>query len=147
MFAESVALPFSPIPSVSSGVAASAPMFDNTTAPYVSANESPSNPISHNAGSLPTSRLPLNDEARHALCAFFRATGEVLPLSLSDTTFLPTPPNANSTVSFVQSTLSPPPAYQHDPPSHSNMHVHSSNSISAKALVFVPSSSLSSVPS
>jgi hypothetical protein len=81
------------------------------------------------------------------LCAFFHATGEVLPLDLSDTTFLPTPPNANSPISPIQSVSLPPPAYQHNPPSHSNIHVQSGHFLSAKAPVFVPSSSLSSVPS
>jgi hypothetical protein len=74
VFAESIALSFSPIPSVSSGVAASAPMFDNTSAPYISANKSPNNSASHglqsqnpntgpHAGSVPISRHPLNNEA------------------------------------------------------------------------------------
>jgi hypothetical protein len=155
MGAESIALPFSPIPSVSSGIPASIPIFENTTAPYISANKFPRDPISPHGihlqaphvGSIPTSRMPLNEEARHVLHAFLHAVGEVLPLDLSDTTFLPTPPNANLSVLPIQSASSPPPAYQHDPSSHSNIHVHSGHSLSAEAPVFVPSSSLSSVPS
>jgi hypothetical protein len=85
----------------------------------------------------------LHEDACRALCAFFRAAGDVIPIDLSDTTFLPAPPAASlpaPTQHTSQSTL--PPASQLEP---LGLLADSSHPLSVHATSFIPSS-VSSVP-
>jgi hypothetical protein len=135
---------------------------NQTMAQYVSANDLSSYAIpqayeSHvhsPIGLSQTPRIPFSEEAHLALRRFFRAAGDVIPLDLSDTTFLPTPPAVpdiplevcSPLLSPINSTTSPPPSYRHNPPSHSDNNTHVQPSLSPEVLVFT-SSSESSVPS
>jgi hypothetical protein len=85
----------------------------------------------------------LHKDARRVLCAFFRAVGDVVPIDLSDTTFLPTPLAASLPAPTQHTSQSmPPPVYQHELPVLS---ADSSHPLFVHATSFVPSS-VSSVP-
>jgi hypothetical protein len=106
-----------------------------TTLPYETAIE---NSLDENLPDEITqaNAMPLHEDARRALSAFFRAAENVIPVDLSDTTFLPTPPNASQrTVSAASEQVSsPPPAYQR--------HANNSQNLSAHAPSFIPSSQI-----
>jgi hypothetical protein len=89
--------------------------------------------------------MPLHEDARHVLCVFFRAAEDVIPIDLSDTTFLPTPPEVSQqNYSPAESLSSPPPAYQRDIPGSARGNSTSSQPLSAQAAPFVPSSMIPS---